>query len=397
MIGPLLLLGLQVNLLTPSETVDRLVTDLALDKVPDLQLNEPIAVTASSSHRELLERVVGRLRAVGAKSVFMITGVESPPRAARDRGARWLLELERTPDTVQARLRQVDDGLWRPPSTGIFASALIAVSPLPSGPTAPAGRDGPEAVGPNPPAGLYGPTKTLGDVPGEPLALATCPTTPATLIVLTRSALYRVQLDEPARVQAELQLNTLARSPMPSRFPLGIAHCREEVVAFATSDLAGGHEVDAITLKPRRLLGGSPVAFENGDWVVAQPHEGRPQWRAPNDVFVWSHLAGRTDVALVAEGAIHRNGTVLSPSGLGATAIMVEEQLIWVRTGLGPWGGPDEVQLGTDNRPLGDVVPLPSPVRASTLGRFFGPAWSLIIALPTEGRTSLQALRVVLP
>ena len=220
-------------------------------------------------------------------------------------------------------------------------------------------------------------------------------------------------------VQATLSFHDLDRRADPSRFPVGLLHCDEAVASFATSDLAFGYEVDLDGLRIRRPLAGAPLnplerqGSNAPKWALGTLHDGQAAWKTPDGRLIWSRLAGRSDVALVVEGAIHKGGDVLTSSGLGATARRIQNRLFWVRTGLAPWGGKDEVQLGVDAAPLGQPVEVPASVRATALGRFAsgdsaaassngGPAsvsdgWTLLMAWDQESQTSVQALRVVLP
>ena len=383
----------------PDPIVDRLVRNLALSDVPGLRLSEPIAVHAAPKDHEIAEQVIGRLRAAGGRRIFIVAGTpDEASTVAQDRGARWLLEVERVPEALQARLRQVDAGLWSSPATGIFASALVTVAPMPIDLSAPLDNGGdPNVVGPHPAPGIYGPARELVTLAGVPLALAVCPDEPQSLIVLTRSTLYKGRFAGGWRIEAQLPLAELPPRPVRSRFPVGVAVCTTDRVAFATSDIDGGYEVDSTTLAVKATLSGAPIAADAGRWRLAALHEGTPAWRGVDGVLVWSHPGGRPDLAIVAEGALHRSGAPVGPTGLGGSAIDYKDRLLWIRTGLGPWGAPDEIQLGLDSKLFGEPFAFERSVRATALGRFTSGAWTLIVALRADESTALSALRVVLP
>ena len=381
-----------IDLSPPSDAAVRaLVSRLSLANVSTLRSSDPVAIVALPEDRALAERTIGHLRATGLERVFLLPDADGPvAERARDLGARWLLEITQTLDALQARLRQIDGGLWAAPEPGIFATARVPLQAIESPP-------GADPVGPNPKAGLYGPLTPLGQLPGEPLALATCADVPDRLLVLTRSHVFRVRLGGGWQVEAELSLENLERAAVPSRFPVGALTCADGDVGFATSDLATGYRVDAEALTTPIPLPGAPIATDGQSWRYARLHDGVAAWRDPDGALTWGHPGGFLDVALVTEGAIHRAGAPLTPSGLGATAAEHEDSLYWVRTGLAPWGEPDEVQLGVEGQALGPPVALPASVRATALGRFSGDAWTLVVAWSSAKRAIIQALRVVMP
>lgn len=381
----------------PSEAcAEAVLRDLSLSDVPGFRLSDPTAV--SGRDRLAVERAVGLLRRGGAANVFVVPSTPETARIAQDRGAKWWLELTWSTDALSGRLRQVDDGLWRAPGPGIVASARAPVDQRAAGPLAPNVQDtappGPSAA----PAGLHGPPRALGELPGEPLAMAACPAEPATLLVLTRTHLFRVELTNGWAVQAQLPLDGFDRHPTPSRFPLGTVLCTAlGRAAFATSDLAEGHEIEPTSLTPQRSLPGIPLAADESGWVLGRLYDGQAAWQGPDDRLLWGYPSGRPGFVLTRDGAIADDARRLTESGLGATVIETDGAAYWVRTGLGPWGGTDTVQLGEGTDPIGEVVGLPMPVRAMTVGRFPGPDRALLLALADGGRTSVQALQVVLP
>ena len=393
-----LAMGLLAGLSTPDRTVEQLVEGLALSKVTGLRFSEPMAVHAAATERDVAERVVGRLRARGVQHVFVVSGPADDARStAQDRGARWLLEIRRTPTVLRASLREVDGGLWRAPASGVFSSASVMTDLIAFDPKLPADLGDATAVGPNPVPGLYGPMQPIATLAGEPLALASCPDEPPSLLVLTRHRLYRARWTDGWQVDAQLELDPLARHPTPSRFPIGVVTCTLDRIGVATSDLETGHEVDPIGLTVRASLAGAPLAAENRGWRLGTLHQGTAAWMGPDGVLIWSHPGGRVETVLVAEGALHHQGAPLGPSGIGASAVVHEDHLVWVRTGLSPWGTADEIQLGIDNRLVGEPVAFSTSVRATALGRFTDDTWALIVAVPADGQTVLSALRVVLP
>ncbi len=378
--------------LNPSDAAIRaLVGRLALGDLATFHPADPLAIVAAPEDRTLAERTIGHLRATGLDRVFLLPHADEPAAArARDLGAQWLLEIAQTMDELQARLRQIDGGLWNPPAAGILATARVPLQAI----DAPPGSD---LAGPNPRAGVYGPLMPLGELPGEPLALAACADVPDRLIVLTRSHVFRVRLGDGWKVEAELPLDGLEPTSVRSRFPVGTVTCAVGQVGFATSDLATGYRVDTEALSAPTPLSGAPMATDGQSWRFARLHDGVAAWRDPDGALTWGHPGGLSDLVLVTEGAIHRAGAPLTPSGLGATAAEHEGRVFWVRTGLGRWGEPDEVQLGVEGQALGPPVALPTSVRATALGRFTGDAWTLVVAWSHEGRSVIQGLRVVMP
>ena len=386
--------------LSVDASAELLVRNLALPTVAEYAGSDPIAVSGSDT--PAVERVIGLLVRRG-RLVFRVPMSADVTSVARDRGARWLVELDTAAGILQGRLRQVDGGLWSAPDPGIFAAAQARPTdavPNGGGPNAPLFPQ--KASGPRSTAGLYGPVRKLAELPGEPLALATCPGMPTPLLVLTRSHVFRVSLDDGWSVQAQLPLDGFEKTSTPSRFPLGVIQCPEATkAAFTTSDLATGHEIDPISLSPRSPLAGAPLAYREtspkNPWVLGVLHEGRAAWRSTDGGLVWSHPSGRRDMVLGVDGVLRLAGSVLTESGLGATAVRIDGLLYWVRTGLGTWGDADRVQLGSGDAAAGAPVELPASVRATALGRFFKDEWRLVVAVPEKGRTSLSTLRVVLP
>ena len=390
----LLVLGLQANLTGAEDAVDRLVTELGLAEVPTLRYSDPIAVVAPDGQGPLAEHVIGRLRRLGVRRVFFLTPDDAQSDAARDRGARWVLALEPSVYTLHASLRQIDGGLWRAAEPGIAASATVPVVPAPNDPPLP---EVAEPVGPNPEPGLYGPAKALARLSGRPLALAVCPLEANTVAVLTRTHLYRATVTNRWQTKASLPLLDLKRHPSPSRFPTGALVCTATEVAFASSDFVGGYVVDPTPWTVQHPLDGAPLAASKEGWLLGQLDAGQPSWRRPDGVVVWAHPGGYPDLALTIDGQLRRNTTVLSTSGIGATARRIDSRTVWVRTGLGPWSTPDTLQLGSEQTAHGRPVTFASSVRATALGQFGGDAWTVLTLIEQDGQTSVQALRVVLP
>ncbi|MEM7675689.1 MAG: hypothetical protein AAF449_06760, partial [Myxococcota bacterium] len=195
---------------------------------------------------------------------------------------------------------------------------------------------------------------------------------------------------------AQLPLGGFEPRATPSRFAVGAVVCTGGSAAFGTSDFAGGYEIDPTNLDLRGALDGVPVARSTQDWLLVDLPDGLPQWTMGTTAR-WNHLGGLLKVFTDPTGQVFDGDRRLGQSGLGATASRREDALIWVRTGLNSWGADDEVQLAVDDRMLGEPVALPGSVRATALGQFAGPAWSLLIAQDLDQRTILRSLRVVLP
>ncbi len=397
--GSSLLLSLLLAFVAPDRSAERLVRQLALRDVPNLRFSDPIAVAAAPGERDLADKVLGRLRVMGMRRAFAVIDEQDARAIALDRGARWLLQVRRTTARLHLELRMVDAGLWTPPAPGIIASAQIDTAPQPpyALSQAPSPILGPDEVGPLPAPGLYGPPKAVADLPGEPLALAACPDDSPTLLVLTRSHLFRLGVEGDWTVLAQLPLGALARQPRPSRFAIGVVQCTEDRAAFGTSDLLHGHEVDPQTLEPIRTLAGAPLAVDGDDWRPGTIADGKPVWTTDAGTLVWGYAGGRHDFVIEPDGALRHDGVQLTSTGLGATSYAFEGTVYWIRTGQGPWSGPDEVQLGAQDQAIGEPVVFPSAVRATAIGRFPDRVWTLAVALAKDDRTALQAVRVVLP
>ncbi|MEL7371486.1 MAG: hypothetical protein AAFN74_21365 [Myxococcota bacterium] len=383
--------------LTPPRAVDRLVAQLGLPRVAGFRMSDPLIVAALPSDRPLAEQLIGRLRALGVQQLRLVKLTASIVEEVRDEGGRWLLDIRRTPEAVHLRLREVDGGLWRAPDPGLFAEATVPTTPLPPDPrTDEPLLPGADPMGPIPTAGVYGPARQLGELPGMPLAMAACETE-QTALVLTRTHLFRISLQNGFEILAQLALEGFERRPTPSRFPIGTVVCASIGSAFGTSDFAKGYEVDPTSLILRETLAGAPVASDGQSWLLAELSDGQPQWTV-DSIARWSYLGGLPHVTTDPTGRVAIGEAQIGQSGLGATAIQNNDDLIWVRTGLKPWGqAEDEVQLAVNDRVLGDTVAFPNSVRATALGQFAGPAWSLLVALDQGQRTIIQSLRVVLP
>ena len=391
--------AVSVAFVAPERSAERLVDGLELRKVPGFRLTDHVAIAAEATDERIVDGILGRLRIIGVRRAFAVPPSDAADQA-RDRGARWLLRLQRTDGHLQLTLRQVDDGLWTSPSAGVLASAQVEVERV----TFPVGPDGsgPPSksveLGPNPQPGLYGPPKAMIQLPGAPLALACCPNADAdALLVLTRSHLFRVDFGDRWKVTAQASLDGLDRHPTPSRFPVGVLQCDASGAAFATSDLAQGYELNPRTLAIGASLDGAPLTRSDGRWLLGALHQGLPVWKHSSGTLTWGHPGGNGALILTPDGVLRQGDMKLAKTGIGATAMTLGGTTYWVRTGTGPWQGPDEVQLGRKNRPLGRAISLPSPVRATALGQLPSGAWVLAVALPNQGQTAIQALRVVLP